>query len=434
MLNLLKVVGKGKKRKVQPITSKDVDQNNWKSTTGESIDSQQLLINMLLPGSVKWFLSELENEVHELCGARGKHNGEYYRWGSQQGSVVLGNQKVAIEKPRVRNKKTGEEKTLQKYESFQDPSHFDESVFRDGIRKVSQRDYAEGVPQLASSFGISKSSVSKRWINATKKELEKLQNRSLSDHDIVAVFLDGKRFRDRGSIVALGACSTGEKLVLGIYEASTENSASCIELLNDLESRGLPQDNLIFIVDGGSGLNKALNDKYDVNKPQKRRAVRIRCFKHKAENILSALPEKSKNKAKELIEDFRLARNYQEAREACKALEAYLRKENMSACRSLLEAKDDLLMLHQLELNSLLKRFFSTTNPIESLNYLLEEDLRRVKNWQDSEHFQRWFAASALANEKRMRRIRGYRGMIKVQIKLKELCKKNELDSGEIVA
>jgi hypothetical protein len=33
---------------------------------------------------------------------------------------------------------------------------------------------------------------------------------------------------------------------------------------------------LLFIVDGGSGLNKALNEKYLVNDKRRRRAIRIR--------------------------------------------------------------------------------------------------------------------------------------------------------------
>jgi hypothetical protein len=34
-----------------------------------------------------------------------------------------------------------------------------------------------------------------------------------------------------------------------------------------------------------------------------------------------------------------------------------------------------------------------------------------VKRWQDSAHFQRWLATACLQNEKRMRRIRGFRSL-----------------------
>ena len=59
--------------------------------------------------------------------------------------------------------------------------------------------------------------------------------------DIRAVFIDGKRFSKHGVIIALGVGSSGQKFILGIYQAATENSRSCLNLLTDLESRGLPE-------------------------------------------------------------------------------------------------------------------------------------------------------------------------------------------------
>jgi ferric-dicitrate binding protein FerR (iron transport regulator) len=37
----------------------------------------------------------------------------------------------------------------------------------------------------------------------------------------------------------------------------------------------------MFVVDSGSGLNKALNEKYRVDEKQIRRAIRIRCHVHR---------------------------------------------------------------------------------------------------------------------------------------------------------
>jgi transposase-like protein len=108
--------------------------------------------------------------------------------------------------------------------------------------------------------------------------------------------------------------------------------------------------------------------------------------------------------------------------ECAAALERVLAKSNASALASFLEAKDDLLALHRLGLSAELRRFFSTTNPIESLNSLLEEDMRRVKRWQDSAHFQRWLATACLQNEKRMRRIRGFRSLSALVVRIQTLC------------
>lgn len=116
------------------------------------------------------------------------------------------------------------------------------------------------------------------------------------------------------------------------------------------------------------------------------------------------------------------AKDLTEARAYAASLEKLLRKANVSALRSFQEAKADLLLLHTLKLNAQLKRFLSTTNPIESLNSLLEEDLRRVKRWRDSEHFQRWLATAALANEKRMHRVRGFKGLGALSATIARLC------------
>jgi len=388
---------------------------------GVMIDSQHLLISTLLPPAVKEFLAQCEREVASICGKpHAREEGLLSRWGTQAGSIYLGGQKVAVQKPRVRGSEG--EHTLSTYERFQDPTLFDQQVFQEGIRRVSQRDYEKGLPKIAASFGMSKSKVSKSWVKATENQLEKLRTRSLKEFGIIAVFIDGKRFSKLGAIVALGVGADGRKHVIGLYQSSTENSAACRELLDDLERRGLPESELLFVVDGGSGLNKALDEKYQLHDPKQSRAVRVRCHIHKWRNITDVLTPKQSEEASGLFWAIREARDLTQALECAASLEQLLGKFNASALASFLEAKNDLLALHRLGLSAELRKFFSTTNPIESLNSLLEEDLRRVKRWQDSAHFQRWLATACLQNEKRMRRIRGFRSLPAVVVRLQSLC------------
>lgn len=349
--------------------------------------------------------------------------------------MYLGGQKVAIKRPRVRAVSQGEV-SLAAYEKSRDPKVFDERVFQDGLRHVSQRDYGKGVEKIGGSFGFKKSTVSTAWKRATKKELEKLQTRSLSGMQIVAVFIDGKRFRTHGVVIALGVSEGGEKHVLGFYQASTENSTSCLGLLADLEKRGMPQSGILFVVDGGSGLNKALSDKYSVNNPEKRTAVRTRCHVHKWANIEDALG-KDNPALKEASAHFwnmRKAEDLPEARAHAIALESVLRQANLSALASFQEAKEDLLIIHDLRLSGLLKKSLSTTNAIESLNSGMEEDTRRVKRWHSSDHFQRWIATAALKNEQRMYRIRGWVGLKALAIRLNHLCSQTNLDQEALAA
>lgn len=423
MANVLKAVKKINRQSLKHARREDILNEEFEGIEGP-IDTQHLLISTLLPPAIKMFIQECEREVEQLCGQRYKHGKDNQRWGDQKGSIILANQQVAVPRLRVRSK-AGKEVSLKTYEEFQDPQLFDQAVFTEGLKRVSQRDYQKGVTKIASSFGFKKSSVSRRWIKATASKLAELQERSLKELDIRAVFIDGKRFRKHGVIVALGVASDGRKFVLGIYQADSENHESCLSLLADLERRGLPPAGLLFIVDGGSGLNKALNVKYTCSDRRKRRAVRIRCHVHKWRNIEKALGDDA-HKASALFWALRDAKDRAEAKVVSDRLESVLRALNLSALDSYLEAKEDLLAIHDLKLSRQLKRLFSTTNPIESLNSLIEEDMRRVKKWQNSEHFQRWLATYCLHSETKMRRVRGFKALPGLWILLRSLCEEDK--------
>lgn len=417
------------------ISGQEAQENRFESTDGQTIDSEHALISMMLPPAVKAFFAELESELDLLCGDRYRHsNHAMTRWGNQPGSIILGGQRVAVHRPRVRNRSTNEEVIPRTYARFQDPGRFDAAVFQEGLKRVSQRDYAKGLPKIAASFGVSKAAVSRSWIKSTEKQLNRLLNRDLAPLNIVAVFIDGKRFAKLGVVVALGVGADGKKHVLGIYQSSTENSAACLQLLEGLERRGLPVRDLLFIVDGGSGLNKALDEKYAVSDPAQRRAYRVRCHIHKWRNLEDVLDEKAQKEAAPLYWAIRDARDMTTARSCSDALEASLSRHNPSALRSYQEAKEDLLAIHRLQIGAYLKKFFSTTNAIESLNSLLEEDLRRVKRWRDGPHFQRWLATACLQNEKRMRKIRGHAGLPALVVRIQELCRCQEAVDKESTA
>jgi transposase-like protein len=430
MRKLRVVKGKSNRKKLLRIEQEQAKNGQFVWPDGQPIDPEDMLLSLLLPSAVKEVFRELEQEVEMLCGQRHSRGSEFVRWGSQGGSVFLGRQQVAIERPRVRSLPNNREQTLSTYQRFQNPTGFQAQVFRDGLRHISQRDYEGGAEKIGGAFGFKKSTVSKHWKRATIKSLSELQNRDLKPLQIKAVFIDGKRFGSLGVVVALGVAEGGKKYTLGIYQANTENGASCLALLSDLERRGLPSHGILFVVDGGSGLNSALEQKYAIHDDSRRTALRIRCYCHKWRNLEDILGKNSSAalEAAALFWAMRDAKDLTEAKALAASLERILKKANISALRSFQEAKPDLLMIHCLGLSTSLKRFFSSTNPIESLNSLLEEDLRRVKRWRDSEHFQRWLATAALSNEKRMHRVKGFAGLKLLSAAISKLCAKPIID------
>jgi hypothetical protein len=134
---VLKSVRKINRKKLIHAKKSDILGNKFENLDGP-IDTQHLLISTLLPPAVKMFISECEAEVNKLCGDRYLHGKLNHRWGSQNGSIILGNQHLALEVPKVRQK-DGVEIQLQTYQDFQNPKLFDQAVFTEGLKKVGQK-------------------------------------------------------------------------------------------------------------------------------------------------------------------------------------------------------------------------------------------------------------------------------------------------------
>ena len=123
----------------------------------------------------------------------------------------------------------------------------DELALRKILKGLSCRDYEACVEPLAETFGLSGSSLSRRYKRTSARKLAELQERDLSKHDLVAFglppwspsLLDGKTFGDDAMVIALGLTISGEKVVLGFVQTATENEKACAEFLRGLLERGL---------------------------------------------------------------------------------------------------------------------------------------------------------------------------------------------------
>lgn len=383
----------------------------------EGIDARVEMIQALIPLGLEAVKEELLQEVAALAGERHMPKGDENpnrRWGSQKGSVYLQDQKLPVRVPRVRNVRENVEVPLYSYERFQAPRKLDEGLFLRVLKGISTRSYETCAETVPETFGISASSVSRRFIKATAKKLRQFQERSLEDLDIVAVFLDGKAFAQDEMVVALGVTLDGQKVPLGFVEASTENERVCRQLIGDLIDRGLCYDQgLLVLIDGSKGLYKA------VKKALKGYVVVQRCQWHKRENVVSYLPERERPRMRQKLQKAYDKETYEGARAALNALKSELELMNQSALHSLEEGFEETLTLHRLGMIPDLKRSFRTTNCIENLNGQAEALTHNIKRWTNSSQRQRWFASALLDIEPRMRKVDGYRHLPSLRQALK---------------
>ena len=92
------------------------------------------------------------------------------------------------------------------------------------LKGIATRNYEACADTVPEAFGLSRSSVSRRYVKGSARKLAEFQERSLEGYDLVALFLDGKSFADEEIIIALGVTLDGQKIPLGFVQASAVGS------------------------------------------------------------------------------------------------------------------------------------------------------------------------------------------------------------------
>ena len=384
------------------------------------VDAKVALIQALIPLALQAVSEALDAEVTALAGARYQRAGRqpgHVRWTPQRGSVYLGDQKVAVPVPRVRNQRTNTEVPLVTYQKLQAPRGLDDGLLRRVLVGLSCGRYGECADTVPETFGLSRSAVSRRFIRASARQMETLLTRNLAGQDIVAVFLDGKSVAEEALVIAVGITLTGEKVLLGVVQTATENARALTEFLQTLVTRGLrPETGLLWIVDGGKGLRAAIRAVAGET------AVVQRCQWHKRENVVSYLPKSRQPVVRRQLQAAYRQPTYAAAKAQLQQLGAVLAQENPSAAASLAEGLEETLTLHRLGLAGPLGRSFATTNVLESINAQVERVIRRVTRWRGGKHKQRWVASALLDVEPRLRRVKGYRALPQLRTVLLRLA------------
>ena len=360
----------------------------------------------------------MEAEVTEVVGPKGKHNADRAakRHGHDDGSMTLGGRRVAVRRPRMRTADDEHEVPVETYGYFADRDPLTRAVMDRMLAGVSTRKFAVvgepvGAAVEASSSATGKSTISELFIERTRTALGELMSRRLDDVRLAVMMLDGLQIAERTHVVALGITTEGVKIPLGLWEGSTENATLARTLLADLVDRGLdPEQAILFVIDGGKALRRALKDVFGEH------ALVHRCHRHKERNVCDLLPERDRDQVRARMRAAWSLTDPELARQRLELLASELDRTWPDAAGSLREGMADTLTLMRLAITGTLAQTLCSTNPCESMIEIVRYTQRNVKRWRDGDMRKRWTAAGMLVAEQQFRRIIGYRDLAKLVI------------------
>ncbi|MFQ5745457.1 MAG: IS256 family transposase [Acidobacteriota bacterium] len=338
--------------------------------------------------------------------------------GTQKGRVALKERQLRVRKPRLRRKEPQKDESgeveIPAYTAMQKDARLADRMLQIMIAGVSTRRYEQVLPEMAEQVGISKSQVSREFIEAGERLLKELAERDFSGVDLLVIYLDGVQFGPYHVICAVGVDEGGHKHVLGFREGATENAEVAKALLEDLVARGVrPSRRRLFVIDGSKALRKAIDQVFGEENPVQR------CRNHKVRNVLGHLPKEQHDQARSTLK----AAWKLEADEGLRKIEQYaswLQRDWPSAAASLREGLVEMFTINRLGLPSSLRRCLGSTNLIDNSHSALRERTRRVKRWKNGTMALRWAAASLEAASKNFRRIMGHQHLWMLQAALDE--------------
>jgi putative transposase len=370
----------------------------------------------------------LRMSAEQMAGPRqqGKKCDREVRYhGVQKGRVALKERQLRVDKPRLRKKnpqpgRSGEVE-IPAYAAMQKDGRLADRMLQIMMAGVSTRRYEQVLPEMAEQVGISKSQVSREFIEAGERLLKQLAERDFSETDLLVIYVDGVQFGPYHVICAVGVDDQGRKHVLGFREGASENAEVAQALLHDLVERGVsPFRRRLFVIDGSKALRKAIDQVFGENNPVQR------CRNHKLRNVVGHLPkEQHEQAAATLKAAWKL--DADEGRNKIEQYASWLQRDWPSAAASLREGLSELFTINRLGLPSTLRRCLGTTNLIDNSHSCVRERTRRVKHWQSGTMALRWTGAAFAAAELNFRRIMGHEHLWMLKAALDEQNNDSEL-------
>jgi len=399
-----------------------------------SIDVQALLMNRAKNAVLTTAVELMEQDMLRLCGAAFARKGEglCHRGGSDQTSLMIDGAKLSVGRPRAR--KNGEEVDLPSLAKLRDRDLLDDQMLDRIVRGVSTRNYEGVINGFAEKTGIAKSSVSRAFKRASKKDLDDINGADLSGYRFVTILIDASGVGGTTQVLAVGVTDDSQKIPLGLKEGDTENASVVKDLLTSILARNFTQasSRLLAVLDGGKALRWAVKAVWGD-------AVVIqRCWIHKLRNIKDYIPDVNHGQLWKRMKRMMGVSDQKVAEREFELLADWLHTLNPDAVVSLREAGSELLTVHSLGLTGSFRNSLSSTNIIESLIGVAKDKMKNVRNWDyhpktgpkvPRDKAQRWVAMAIQAHRPRMNRIHGGKEQMPVLIN-----KLNVLDQDQASA
>jgi transposase-like protein len=400
-----------------------------------SIDMQEILMRRAKNAVLATAIELMEQDMERLCGkpfARKNEASLCHRGGSEMTSLLVDGAKLSVRRPRARQ--GGEEVELPSLVKMRDQDLLDNQMLSRVVRGVSTRNYSGVINGFSDKTGISKSSVSRAFKRASKKDLEAINNADLSEYGFVAILIDGTGVGETTQVVAVGITDDNQKVPLGLKEGDTENASVVKDLLTSITGRGFKfkAARLLAVLDGGKALRAAVKAIWGDS------VVIQRCWIHKLRNIKDYIPETNHDQLWRRMKKMMGLNSKAAAEKELTSLGDWLSTISRDAEKSLHEAGAELLTVHDLGLVGEYRNSLSSTNIIESLIGIAKTKMKNVKNWNyhpttkekiPRDKALRWTAMAIQSHRGKMRRLRG--GKEQLQTLLNKL---NGLDTIKRVA
>ena len=324
----------------------------------ELLEGAQASIDELMHDTATALIEQLlVLSAQELAGAkqRGRDGGPVLWHGAQGGVVALAERQLHVQRPRLRDK-SGHEVHVPAYDRLRDDAGIGKRVRDIMVAGVSTRRYEAVLPKAAATVGVSKSSVSRHFIEATAEQLAALNERSLVGVTVLVIYIDGVVVAGHHVIAALGVDEAGDKHMLGLAPGSSENAQVAKDLLRRLIERGLDASlSYLFVIDGSPALRSAIDEMFGT------RAQVQRCRTHKLRNVLERLPKTEAAQTKAVM----MAAYKLEPKDGMAKMQKqaqWLEREHPDAAASLREGLQETFTVNALGLPPTLTRCLCTTN------------------------------------------------------------------------